>query len=428
VSRAPAEASTKPGLLRSATVYAASNILERAIPVLILPILTFYLSPADVGMIAVFTAALGIFGLFVGVNVSYAVRRRFFDAGSTDFPVYVGNCVGLLAAGTAAGLVLVGTFGTPLARISGLPVVWLAGAVLVAGAQEFLMVPLTIWQVEHRPGRYAWTQVARSAAVAALTALFVIVFSLGWRGAAAAIVVTAVVFAALVGAPALRPWIRLRFDRSHVLHALRYGGGLIPHTLGTLAMRSVDRFVIGYYVGASENGLYWVGYQIGFAVSLAADAFNRAWSPWLYAGLGENDSATDRRIVRFTYGYFAGIAAFAALLCAVAPLLVRYLLAPEFRGAGRFVWWIALGFMFNGMYAVVSGFVFYSERTLVLSVITALAAAVNLTLNFALVPRLGAIGAAQATAIAFLLRFLLTWGAAERLRPMPWRLAGAPDR
>jgi O-antigen/teichoic acid export membrane protein len=188
-------------------------------------------------------------------------------------------------------------------------------------------------------------------------------------------------------------------------------------------MRSIDRFVIGYYVGASENGLYWVGYQIGFAVSLAADAFNRAWSPWLYAGLSANDPQTDRRIVKSTYAYFAAIAAFAILVCAVSPIVISQVLSPEFQGAGRFVWLIAVGFMFNGMYAVISGFVFYSERTLVLSLITGLTALVNLALNLALVPRYGAIGAAQATAAAFFLRFVLTWTAADRLRPMPWRLS-----
>ena len=80
MSQPNARGAGKPGLLRSATVYGLSNILERAIPVLLLPVLTFYLSPADVGMIAVFTAAIGLISLVVGVNVSYAVRRRYFDA------------------------------------------------------------------------------------------------------------------------------------------------------------------------------------------------------------------------------------------------------------------------------------------------------------------------------------------------------------
>jgi O-antigen/teichoic acid export membrane protein len=411
-----------PGLLQSATVYGASNILQRAVPVLLLPVLTFHLSTADVGLIAVFTAAVGIATPFVGVNVPYAIRRRFFDRGR-EFPPYVASCLAILAAGTAGGLLVAWLLGRAIAAASGLPAAWLAAAVLVAGLQEFLMVPLTIWQVERRPARYAWVQFWRSILAAALTALFVIVFAGGWRGAAAAMLVTAVVFAAAVGVPALRRQVVRRLDRADLRHALRYGLGLVPHTLGTMGIRSIDRFVVAYYAGAAANGLYWVGYQVGFVVSLVADAFNRAWTPWLYAKLTENDAATDRRIVRLTYGYFAGIAACAVLLSIAAPPVIRAVLAPEFHGSEVFVWWIAVGFAFNGMYAAVAGFVFYSERTMILSWITGASAVASLALNLALVPRYGAIGAAQAAAAAFFLKFVLTWAAAERVRPMPWRLS-----
>jgi len=419
------DTSPKKGLLHAASVYGASNVLERLIPVLLLPVLTYYLTPADVGMLALFTAATNLIGLFVGLNVSYAVRRRYFDAARERFPRYVGNCLGIIVAGLVIAVIVVAVADGPLARLAGLPTRWLVAAAVLAASQECLMLPLTIWQVERQPSRYARVQVGRSAVVALLTALFVIQFGLGWQGAAAAQLVTAGGFVAFVGVPVLRKRIELHYERDDVSHALRFGGGLIPHTLGTLAMRTADRFVISYYLGASENGLYSVGYQVGFAVAVAADAFNRAWSPWLYAGLSENSAATDRRIVRMTYAYFAGIAAFTVLLSIAAPPVMRRVLAPEFQSAGRFVWWIALGFAFNGMYTVVSGVIFYAQRTLVISWITGVSSIVNIVLNFVLVPRYGAIGSAQATALAFLLRFLLTWAAGQRLRPLPWRVVSA---
>jgi O-antigen/teichoic acid export membrane protein len=413
-----------PGLLRSAAVYGVSNILQRAIPVLLLPVLTFYLTAADVGMIAVFTAAVGIATPFVGVNVPYAVRRRYFDT-DRPFQIYVANCLLILAIGTAAATMIVWLLRGPITLVSGLPSQWAVSAVLVAALQEFLMIPLTIWQVTHEPGRYAAVQVWRSVGLAGLTALFVVALGWGWEGAALAMIVTALGFGVAVAAPALRTWIAFRYEPADMRHAFRYGAGLIPHTLGTMGIRSIDRFVVAYYAGATENGLYWVGYQVGFVVSLVADAFNRAWTPWLYARLKNNDAATDRKVVRLTYIYFAGIAAFAVLLSLAAPVLMPLVLGPAFRDSGRFVSWIAVGFAFNGMYGAVAGFVFYAERTAILSWITGASAAASMALNFLLVPRYGAIGAAQAAAAALLMKFALTWIAAERVRPMPWRLAAA---
>ncbi len=409
-----------PGLLRSATVYGASNLLQRVIPLVLLPVLSYYLSAADVGMIAVFSATVGIATPFVGLNLPYAVRRRYFDPDREALPGYLANCLGLLAAGTAIVLALVLALGGPVSGAAGLPLGWLAGAVVVAGLQEFLNVPLTLWQVEMQPGRYARVQVAKSAVLAGLTAVLVIPLGLGWTGATGAMVITAAVFALAVGVPALAPRLSWRYEPGSLRHAVRYGGGLIPHTLGTLGIRSVDRFVIAYYATATENGLYWVSTQVAMAVSLVADGFNRAWSPWLYAALAENDPGADRRVVRYSYLYFAGIGAAGVVVWLLAPPVIRMLLAAEFHAAGRFVGWVVLGLAFNGMYLVIAGVVFYSGRTLVVSAITVASAAVSLALMLVLVPRQGAMGAAQAAAAAFFLKFVLTWMAAGRVRPLPW--------
>lgn len=427
MSGAPAGAAG-PGLLRSAAVYGASNLLQRVIPLLLLPVLSFYLTTADVGMIAVFTAAVGVATPLVSLNVAYAVRRRYFDPDRERLAAYLANVLGVLAAGTAIVLAAVLALGGTLSRLAGLPVGWLAGAVLLAGLQEFLMVPLTLWQVELQPARYARVQVAKSAVLAAVTALLVIALTMGWRGATWAMLLTAGLFALVVGVPALAPRLDWRWDREGLRHAVRYGGGLIPHTLGTMGIRSVDRFLIAYYASASENGLYWVGTQIAMAVSLVADGFNRAWSPWLYAGLAENQPSIDRRIVRLAYLYFGGIALAGLVIWLVAPLAIRLLLAAEFHAAGRYVGWVVLGLVFNGMYLVIAGVVFYAGRTLVVSAITVGTAVASVLLMFVLVPRQGAMGAAQAGAAAFFLKFLLTWLAAARVRPLPWlRFGGAHD-
>jgi O-antigen/teichoic acid export membrane protein len=411
----------KPGLLKTATVYGVANVLERLIPVVLLPVLTFYLTAADAGMIAVFQAAASVATPIVGVNVSYAVRRRYFDEDQSRFPSYLAGCLWIIAGCTTAGLLLAVIGGMQIAELTGLPAVWLAAAVIFAGSQELLSVPLTLWQVEHRAGRYAAVQLGRAAGIAALTVLFIVSFGLGWRGfATATLVVTGAL--AIGVAFSLLPRIDRRVGRDQLLNAFGYGATLIPHRLGALGVRNLDRFVIAYYVGASQNGLYWAAFQVGLAITVVADAFNRAWSPWLYAGLAERNVTTDRRIVRLTYLYFAGMIALGAVLVLVGPWAIRVVLAPEFHGAGRFVGWLVVGFVFNAMYFAVAGIVFFAERTLVISWVTIATAAVGVGLSLLLVPRAGAMGAAQASAAALMLKFFLTWAVAQWARPLPWTL------
>jgi len=415
---APARA----GLLRSATVYGTANVLERLIPVLLLPILTYYLSATDAGMIAVFQAVTNVAVPLVGLNVSFAVRRRYFDKDPSNFATYLAGCLWIVGGCAAAGLLLSAALGGPLVRLTTLPILWVGAAVLFAASQELLHLPLTIWQVEHQAGRYAAVQLGRAAGIATLAVVLIVVFGIGWRGFAVASLAVTGVFALTVTAVVLRDRVDWNVTRGQLQNALWYGVSLIPHRLGALGVRNADRFVIAYYVGASETGLYWAAFQVGMALNVVGDAFNRAWSPWLYAGLAERNGATDRRIVRMTYAYFAGIATLGVLLALAAPPLIRLVLAPEFHDAGRFVGWLVVGFVFNAMYLGVSGIVFFAERTFVISSVTIGTAVVGVALNLWLVPRYGAMGSAQASAFALLLKFLFTWALAQWARPLPWRL------
>lgn len=409
-------------LLRSTTVYGLSNVLERAIPFLLLPLLTRYLSAADFGKVAVFAAVVRIATPLVGLNTPSALRRRFFSVDDRALRSYLAGCILLLLGGLCSAASVTLLFGDALAALSELPEGWLLIALLQAAGQVLILLPLTLFQVEHRAKTYALIQIGRSAATALLTVLLVVVLGYAWRGALAALASTTLLSCLLVAVPVLVRRAAPHVERPALFHAFRYGASLIPHTLGALAVTTADRFFVTHYGGSAETGRYFVGYQIGFVISLAADAFTRAFSPWLFAGLEEGDPAVLRRIVRAIYGFFGAILAASLVISLLGPAIVRGLLAPEFAGAERYVAWIAVGFAFNGMYRVVAGFAFFAERTFALSAISVTTALLNLALNGLLVPRWGAVGAAQATAASFLVGFLLTFALARRTRTMPWRL------
>ena len=68
-----------------------------------------------------------------------------------------------------------------------------------------------------------------------------------------------------------------------------------------------------------------------------------------------------------------------------------------------------MGYAFNGMYKMVGVYIFYAQKTSYLALTTFFAAIVNIIISYYLIKANGAIGAAQATTIAFLLVFLFDW-------------------
>jgi O-antigen/teichoic acid export membrane protein len=173
-------------------------------------------------------------------------------------------------------------------------------------------------------------------------------------------------------------------------------------------------------VTVDETGLLTVGFQLALIIELVAVSFNNAYLPWLFERLKERDPATDRKIVRSTYLFFAGVAGLALLVGLAMPTIAVALLDESYAGSASYVRWFSVAFAFTGMYRVLANYIIYASRTGRLSLVTFTTAAANVPLNYVLITYNGAIGAAQATAAASAIAFVFMWWTATRAHPMPW--------
>jgi O-antigen/teichoic acid export membrane protein len=68
----------KSSLIRSAGIYTITSALNAAIPFLLMPVLTRYLSPADYGMVSMYGVLISFVTPFVGFNVEGAIARQYY--------------------------------------------------------------------------------------------------------------------------------------------------------------------------------------------------------------------------------------------------------------------------------------------------------------------------------------------------------------
>ena len=157
-------------------------------------------------------------------------------------------------------------------------------------------------------------------------------------------------------------------------------------------------------------------------IGLLATSFNNAYSPWLYEQLKKENILTNLKIVKMTYIYDFCILFLAITLATTVPFFLKLLVGEKFVGSGQFIIWIALGGAFQGMYYMVTNYIFYAQQTHLLAWVTFLTAVINLISSYFLIIWNGAIGAAQGTMIAFFLSFLITWFLSAKVYKMPWNL------
>jgi O-antigen/teichoic acid export membrane protein len=412
-------------LLRSSGIYTAANMLNAAIPFFMLPILTRYLSPTDYGIVAMFTVMIGFFNPFIGVNIHGAINRQYFEKDTINLPQYIGNAFMLLVTNLLVISLIVTIFSDFLSNVTSFPEDWLWAVMLVASFQVSCQVVLVIWQVQVKPLAYGTFQVIQTLMNVSLTLYFVVILELGWQGRVEGQIIAVTVFGCLgLGILIKKKLLEFKINKKYIKHILKFGIPLIPHTVGAAIITMSDRVFITNMVGVDSTGIYTVGFQIGMIIGILQDSFNKAWVPWFFSKLKKDQLKDKILIIKITYIYFIVIVFVALILGLIAPLLLSVFVGPEFSQASQYVIWIAVGFAFNGMYKMVTNYIFYLQKTYILMFSTFGTAVLNVILNAIFIYFLGAIGAAIATSVSFFVMFIITWIIAAKLYKMPWDLRG----
>lgn len=410
-------------LFRSAGVYTLANAINSAIPFFLLPVFTRYLSPVDYGRYTMFQVLVGFVAPFTGLTIHAAISRQYLEKDNIDLPKYISNCLLVLLASSSFVSAIFWLFSGFISKWSSFPSDWLWAVILVSVGQFITQVILVLWQMQVKPLLYGSYLIFQTAVSVGISIWFVVGLQYGWRGSIAGQLIAAILFS-LVGLFTLwkNGWIKFDIERLYIQHALWYGVPLIPHIFGVWVITMTDRVFITNMVGLAEVGVYAVGYQIGMIISLLQNSFNQAWVPWLFERLKQNDPIVKLKIVKFTYFYIAAILFTALLLAYLAPFILKVFVGKDFIKASKFVIWIALGFAFNGMYKMVTNYIFYVGKTYLLAWITLFTAGINVILNYIFISYNGVVGAAQASMVSFFMSFVLTWILSAKVYKMPYNL------
>ena len=85
-------------IVSNSIIYLCSSILKKAIPFLLLPILTKYLSPQEYGILSIFQLMILFLTAFVGMNMSMNVSKNFFKYTKEEISLMTGNILMILSS------------------------------------------------------------------------------------------------------------------------------------------------------------------------------------------------------------------------------------------------------------------------------------------------------------------------------------------
>ncbi len=410
-------------LLKSLSIYTFSNVLNASIPFLLLGFLTNKLSPADYGLISIFQLILSLTIPFTGLNAEGAVSREYFseETNKANFSHYVSNSVFLVVVVSIIVMIVFLLTGDYIQQLTDFPSPWLWVVVVCAFSNNISEILLSVWQVKYKSIQYSIFRIVKTLVELGLSVFLILAIKSSWESRINGQLIASFIFVLLAFFFLYKEkLLKKGINRKNIKDIIQFGVPLIPHVTGAVLISMADRLFITKMVSLSEAGLYAVGFQVAQIISLIQNSFNLAWVPWFYGKLNEKSDTTNLKIVKFTYFYFLLMILITIGLTLFTPILFELFLGKDYSKAVKFVFWIALGFSFNGMYKMVVNYFFYIKQTYWVSLITFLTAGINLVLNFVLINKNGSIGAAQATSIAFFIQFIFVWILSAKKYNMPW--------
>ncbi|WP_220498069.1 lipopolysaccharide biosynthesis protein [Rhodopirellula sp. JC639] len=404
--------------------YGIQGALPQLLALLLLPVLTRVLTKEDYGIVNLVTTFSAIASGFIALQLPAVVGRFFFDYEEDRVArffstVLFASC--LIGVSIFSLLWIFGDFFValcyPKSKLSFFPYFFIASVTTYLGVVTRCCS--TLLQVQ----RKATSLLVSSAVVAIVQAgvTLILVVWLRWGPLGVFLATASSAFVnALILLILVRDSIRPQFDVSIVRPCMAYCLPLIPHFFGAFLYTSSDILILERYTDLAAVGIYGIAVRLTGPLRICVDAFNRANSPQFMKLSLESKADTVREYRQIITKWTAAMLSAWVLLSLFATEVLTILVPPEFYAVSPFIPILAAAYVFRGWYCFAVQPLFFEKQTRWIPIITLSSGIVNVALNFALIPIVGAIAAAWTTLIAFALSFVIALVLSNRSYRLDW--------
>lgn len=411
-------------VFKLSTIASVGNLLGKVAAFLMIPIYTTHLTPAEYGIAALLDLTSMVVGLFLGLGLTASTLRFYYEyPAESDRRDVVSTALLSSASIILLTVLLLSAFSPQLSLIVFKTSEYHAYLTLSLWNLFFsatIEVPIALLRAQQR--MVFFTVITFARLVCSLALNIILIVYLDWKvwGLLYSTFFTSAAVGAIVTITTLRQ-VGLRLSVPKLKAMLAYGLPIVPETLGMFVLHSSDQFFLQQYGTLASVGTYALAYKFGMALHLML--FSPFWMVWgakRFQIARQPDAPTSyaRVLTYFAHGeLFAGLAV--ALLI---DDVFRVIAPPEYHAAAHLVPLIVLSYVFFGAYYLLQTGISLEKKTAYLGLILTLTAILHLLLNFLLIPRLLAAGAALSTLISFVIMSAATYHISQRLLRVPYEL------
>ncbi len=406
--------------VKQSFVWGLGGILTKVASFIMLPLYTHYLVPRDYGTWELLDLVMSLLGMLLNMGLTAAILKYYAAADTKEERRKIISSSFVFALLTGLTAFCLGSAAIPLATRAlfgpGSSSLYLLLSFSYAIMAYIATVPYTLMRARNQVQKLVVYDTVGSVFILVLNFCFVVFLRLGLLG-----VLLSPLLIGTVKTIVLFIWTRHDFgispDRKRMRQLLVFGGPLVLSNFTMFALNFSDRFFLRELRSIEMVGIYAVGYKFGYMLNfLVIQPFNMMWQARMFAIQKQPDHLRIFRQIFVLYSLVLiasglGLALFGS---AVVPILVD----PRYVGAAAIIPTISLAYVFLGLGYFLQLGMYLASRTMLVGVVSAIAAIANLAFNYFLIRSFGMAGAAWATLLGFFVLASAGYFFSERVCPL----------
>ncbi len=379
-------------------VYVISDILNKGIAFICLPLYTSKMTVSDFGLFSVYQVYASIFTIFMGISLSRAVVLYYISNKDNNKKLTTVIWITIISSLIFTLIIYFLQFLNMIDINSVILLVLLISTLF----GSFYSVGLEVIRANKKAIRYCTINIVN---VILTNLISLILIFTSTADSVFLRLISILLVNVTFGLLFLISIIKengFGYDVNTGIYFLKYSLPLIPFSLASLMLSYFDRLFLEHYRNALEVGLYSFAYNIGMFLFAIVVALNRAIQPHFFDNY--NDQLKIKHYMKknfyiFSFMYFAFI-----LLVKPAVIILGNI---DYMNSIFILPLIALGLAFYYLYSIYENVLLYNKNSKAVAIISLISLVITILSNYLLIPTYGYFGAAISTIVSYFSLFAI---------------------
>lgn len=417
-------------LFKSFSIYSIATFFNKGMMALLAFFLSNYILPDENGILSLYSVFVLFVLPFVILGMPSSLILEHAKLKKHEYKLYFNSSLALSSFSFLILLLIFLAAGDFISGVVTVPFRLLLFGMFYAYFNLFQETILAYLRVLKRPWHFLVVSAVKDILEIGLVVFLVIQSGRGAEGrviagvlAGAAIFVFALIFFLRDGL------IHKKISRKYIREEFRFGISQVFFQFNVFILMATDKYLINYFNpnDKSELGIYFMANQFAFIINVLVTTFFFAYQPELYKYLTDFTEENKLKVMRIKYLFAGFLLVCTILLCIAIPTVYHLFINKKYHPGISYVAWLAFGYFFWGLYALMLGFLYYYKKNRVVVIFSVLSAVVCIGLNYFFIHKYGVMGAAYANFVIYVILFISLFATVNRVcnLQLPWLRFGA---